>query len=120
MGFGSFFTVRRKTVEEMLATLSQLGVRLGPGKTEADVTGEWSREQIAKGGFEMMLVAMGGEQVDATTFESKGFVSNDVWHFDFECIEDHGDYVRIARRACEISGGELSLDPVSDFVDIEA
>ena len=42
-----------------------------------------------------------------------------VLHFDTECIEDDGDYVRIAERLSKITQGALELENIRDHVDIE-
>ncbi|HEX5007986.1 MAG TPA: hypothetical protein VFV70_12785, partial [Hyphomonadaceae bacterium] len=77
---------KRKTIEDMLAALAPINIGLAPGRTVVDLTSDWSRDQIEKDGYEMMLAALGSEMLDGKTFESKGWISNDVWHFDGECI----------------------------------
>ena len=63
----------------------------------------------------MLLTALGGESEE----EPYGFLSSDIWHFDTECIEDHGDYARIAMRLEELAGGDLPLEAIEDYVDVE-
>lgn len=46
--------------------------------------------------------------------------SMNLWHFDTECIEDHGAYIDITNRIVELAGGSLPLTDVEDYVDIEA
>ena len=48
-----------------------------------------------------------------------GYPSNQVWHFDAECIEDHGSYKAIANRMVTLAQGALPLEQIKDFVDIE-
>jgi hypothetical protein len=79
----------------MLAELSGSGISLLGGVDIDAICQEWPRKDIENSGFELLLVALGGEKFDPSTFESQGFHSNDVWHFDSEAIEDHGSYVRI-------------------------
>ena len=43
-----------------------------------------------------------------------------MWHFDSECIEDRGAYVRIAERIRDLTGGRLALSNLRDHVDLEA
>jgi hypothetical protein len=43
-----------------------------------------------------------------------------VWNFDAECIESSGDYVKIVKRLCELSGAPDYLTDVSDHVDLES
>jgi len=42
-----------------------------------------------------------------------------LWHFDTECIEDHGDYRRIVERMVEMAQGSLPLENIKDHIDLE-
>ena len=42
-----------------------------------------------------------------------------VWNFDTECIYGPGDYARIVKRLCEVSGKPQLITDVSDFVDLD-
>jgi hypothetical protein len=42
-----------------------------------------------------------------------------VWHFDTECVEDHGDYKKIACRMATLARGQLRLEQIEDFVNVE-
>ena len=70
-----------------------------------------------KNPYMQLLMELGSE----TEIEDNRFVylSNDVWYFDMECIEDHGDYVRIIERIKEIIKDEIVLNNIKDYVDIE-
>lgn len=48
-----------------------------------------------------------------------GYPSDNIWYFDTECIEDHGSYVRIAERLQQLAKGELPLEEVEDYVDLD-
>ena len=63
----------------------------------------------------LLLIVLGGEAEE----EPYGFLSLNIWHFDTECIEDHGDYARIAMRMEELAGGDFSLEGIEDFIDLE-
>ena len=45
--------------------------------------------------------------------------SQNLWHFDTECIEDDGSYVEIAKRMASMAGSSLPLEDITDHVDIE-
>jgi hypothetical protein len=45
--------------------------------------------------------------------------SDDIWHFDTECIEVHGDYVAIANQFVSLAKEALPITDIRDFVDIE-
>jgi hypothetical protein len=65
--------------------------------------------------FLLLLVVMGGSP-EEEPFE---YLSDAIWHFDTECIVDHGDYAAIARRMSVLSGGDLPFEEVQDFIEIE-
>jgi hypothetical protein len=45
---------------------------------------------------------------------------DNLWHFDTECIEGAGSYVRIAKRMAEMAQGSLPLSDIHDHVNIDA
>jgi hypothetical protein len=48
------------------------------------------------------------------------FLSDDIWHFDAECIVEDGDYVNIANHLQRLSKGVLELSTLIDHVDLES
>jgi hypothetical protein len=76
----------------------------------------WPREQFEEPGFLMTLIGLG------MTEEQPPWRNHCVnaWHFDTECIEDEGSYVRIAERMAELTQGALVLENVRDQVDVES
>jgi hypothetical protein len=103
------------TLEQKLATLAACGLSLAPPFTVQDLLESWPREQFEKPGFTMALVGLG------MTEERPPWRNHcvNVWHFDTECIEDDGSYVRIAERMAELTQGGLVLENVRDQVDPE-
>ena len=75
----------------------------------------FSREDFEKKPFLRAVVALGGER-ERDNFDR---FSDDIWHFDTECIEDNGDYIRIAERMRDLARGELPLANIADCVDVE-
>jgi hypothetical protein len=63
---------------------------------------------------------MGIPPFDDKTFEELEPYSDDVWHFDYEAIEDHGAYKVIVEHCARLADGELDCGQVADFVDVEA
>jgi hypothetical protein len=110
---------RKKTVEAMLAELAAVGIELRPGISVDRLADSYTKADIEKGGFEILLAVMGDEQFDPTTFEVLDPLSDDVWHFDAEAIEDHGSYVRIVENCRRLAGGDLKVEGVRDYVDLE-
>ena len=101
---------RNVTIEQQLANVSECGVTLVAGTTIDALFEEWSREDFASDPYRLLLIAMGSDEPT---------LSENIWHFDTECIEDHGDYVRIAERLRLLADGALPLKDIEDVVDIE-
>jgi hypothetical protein len=104
-----------QTLEEKLAVLEDCGLRLAAPCTVDDLLRSWSRDKYEGSGFDLVLVGLG------MTEEAKPWRSHcvNLWHFDTECIEDNGDYRRIAERMVEMSQGSLSLENIKDSVDVD-
>lgn len=62
------------------------------------------------------LMCVLGSELERGDFER---VSDDIWHFDAECIEDNGAYVAIVNRFVVLAKGKLPITDIRDFVDIE-
>jgi hypothetical protein len=103
------------TLEQKLEVLASCGFRLAEPFTCDDLLKSWSRADCEKPGYDLVLVGLG------MTEEQEPWRSHCVslWHFDTECIEDHGDYKRIAERMAEMAGGSLIIANVQDHVDVE-
>jgi hypothetical protein len=103
------------SLEEKLDLLARFGFRLEEPFTVDDLLTSWSRDVFEKPGFNMILVGLG------MTEEKPPWRNHcpTVWHFDTECIEDNGDYVRIAERMKTLAQGSLPICGLRDQVDIE-
>ena len=103
------------TLEQKLATLSRSGSKLNDAFSEADLLTSWSRAEYEKPGFDLVLVGLG------MTEEEEPWRDHcvNLWHFDTECIEDHGDYKRIVDRMAELTQGSLPLADIQDYVDLQ-
>lgn len=104
------------TLERKLEILAECGLSLAPPFTAQDLLESWPREQFELPGFNLTLVGLGMTE-ERPPWRNH---SVNVWHFDTECIEDHGSYVRIAERMAELTQGSLVLQNVRDQVDIDA
>jgi|SRR3989338_3951178 len=107
---------RKKTLEEQIQILAKCGICLNAGTTIDDLLAVFDRTEYEKNPFTMLMAVMGGEK----EMKEGEWMSDNVWHFDTECIEDHGDYTRIAQRLSVLAGSELPLQDIKDHVDIEA
>jgi hypothetical protein len=107
------------SLEAQLQALAGCGIRLAEGRSVEDLLRLGSRAAFEKQPFIHLLCVLGDEGGDEDG-ASPAYLSDDIWHFDTECIEDHGDYARIIRRMCELSKGALPLQDIRDHVDVEA
>jgi hypothetical protein len=117
--FKRFFSeVEDSTVEVMLLNLSGVDIRLGQGIPIEDLLRlGWSREDIARKGYRLLLTIMG---MSSSEEHSNGAgLSPDVWYFEQDCAEDPHPYVSIVMRLCDLSEGEIAFDAVRDHVDFK-
>jgi hypothetical protein len=115
-----FFRRSRVPFEHQLSVLESCGVRLAPGASPEELFREFDRGDFEETPYRNLLIAMGGEAESESRAEEIGYLSDNIWHFDTECVEDHGDYATIARRMRTLAQGELPLEGISDYVDVEA
>jgi hypothetical protein len=116
MGFlRSLLAPNRIPLEEQLNMLAQCGIQLKPEFSVETLLESFAREKYETSRYIGTLIRMGGE------LEREPFtpLSNNIWHFDAECIEDEGDYVRIAERMRDLAQGELPIENIRDRVDVE-
>lgn len=104
-----------QTLEQKLDILGQCGLVLSPPFTANDLLQSWDRAEYEKPGWDLVLLGLG------MTEEEEPFRNHcqNLWHFDTECIEDHGDYKVIVERMAEMTQGSLPLQDIKDYVDIE-
>jgi len=103
------------TLSEGLAALEQCGIRKRDDVSIDDIlfsTGGTADDPIDY----VHLLCLLGSDVERDDFRPK---SNDIWHFDTECIYDDGDYVQIANRLVTLSKGALSITNLQDRIDFE-
>jgi hypothetical protein len=103
------------TIEEKLQTLADCGLRLKDEFGIPDLVASWGRKALDEPGYNMALVCLGMTQEQAPWTPH----CDKLWHFDTECIEDGGSYVRIAKRMQEMAQGSLPLSDLEDHIDLE-
>jgi hypothetical protein len=94
------------SLDEQLDTLASCGVKLAEGVDRREVVGERSPSDFEADPFRLAIAQM-------------AHLSNDLWHFDTECIEGPGAYVSIAASFAALAQGDLPLQAIEDGVDIE-
>jgi hypothetical protein len=106
-------------LEDQLRVLTDCGIKLAPF-----ITPEYLAHAVSGGGYEkdpylLLLCVLGGEAEGESPEELFGYLSDNIWHFDTECIDDHGSYAAIASRMAVLAQGGLPLLNVEDYVDVE-
>jgi hypothetical protein len=106
---------KAQTLEEKLSVLEACGLKLASPFTPDELLKSWDRDKYETEGFDLVLVGLG------MTEEQPSWRNHcvNLWHFDTECIEDHGDYKKIAERMVEMTQGSLTLEDIQDYVDVE-
>lgn len=104
------------TLEQKLEILACCGLALDAPFSVPDLLESWSREDYEQPGFNLVLVGL-GMQEEKPPWRPH---SENVWHFDTECIEDDGSYARIAERFKSMARGSLPIENVTNHVDLEA
>jgi hypothetical protein len=106
----------KPTFEEQLETFKQLGFVLNPG-IDTSVLNCWpgGHKAFEDLPYHLMYQTLG------QTIERKPWtpLTNKVWDFDLEAIEDHGDYINVMKNISRITNGELIFEDIKDYVDIE-
>lgn len=98
------------TFEERLRSLEPCGICLNPEVRAQSLLLSMSPEFYERQPFQMILIAMGsGEER----------LSDGIWYFDTECISGDGSYRSIAVRMRTLARGDLPLEDIDDYVDIE-
>jgi hypothetical protein len=103
------------TLAEAIAQLGRSGVCLAPGVVLDDILSSLNGDENTPVDKIQLLCVLGGE----SEVGDAGLLSYDVWHFDAECIEDHGDYGRLVDRFRNLAGADLPITNITDYVDIE-
>ena len=88
----------RRDVGEMISTLANCGIRLRGEAAHSAVVSEFAGEPP---NYDLLLALVGDVPFDPDTFEELAPYSDDVWHFDYEAIEDHGAYKSIVKSCAQ-------------------
>jgi hypothetical protein len=103
-------------IEQKLAALAECGLKLKHQFGLTDLVDSWGREALDEPGWNLALVCLGMTQEEPPWTPH----CDNLWHFDTECIEGDGSYVRIAKRMAEMAQGSLPLTDIHDHVDFDA
>ena len=103
-------------LERQLEELRSCGITMLPERTLNELLLSFRREEYEGDPYQLLLTRLGGE-VEAEPWGRR--FSDDVWHFDAECVEDHGAYAEIAERMKVLAGDALPIAGIRDHVDVE-
>lgn len=103
------------TVRQALEQLAALDIGRRNGITDDDLLFSLGGTMDSPADWTLLLCVLGGE-VERGDFQR---ISDDMWHFDAECIEDNGSYVRLLERFAILAKGWLPLTDMRDHVEIE-
>lgn len=104
------------TLDNQLAILKNIGIKLKPSFNNECLFDHYNKEEIEEDPYIRLMVSLGSEmELDHYCV----YISDDIWHLDTECIEDHGDYQRIVERLVELSNGSLKITDINDYIDID-
>ena len=102
-------------LEDQLATLADLGLRLNDGITVDDLLYSFGRAEFEATAFDMILFVLG---IEVEREPWGRFVCDRAWNFDTECIEQAGAYVDIVRNLCRVADSPSWLTDVRDHIDL--
>jgi len=108
---------KKLTVEEQYAKVKSLGIELKQGMNLNQVISGCGREGYEEKPYLLLYISLGSEM--ALDDHSFTYPSDDIWHLDRECIEDHGDYIPIIERISDLLKDEIIVNDIADYVDIE-
>lgn len=115
---------RPVSVADQISTLKACGLSCASGEVERGFAAGPARMRYEKQPYLALLTDMGqpvqGAAGEGAEPGAEQYVSNDVWHFDTECIHDDGDYAAIIGRLAALSRGALVVSDLRDRVDVSA
>jgi len=108
--------VSSTTVAAALERLAGAGIRVRPGISRDDLL--FSLDGTMESPVDWVsLLSVLRSDVERGEFER---ISDDIWHFDAERIEDDGAYVDVVSRFVTLAKGVLPFTEIRDHVDVEA
>lgn len=101
-------------LEVQVQTLANCGIRLLPGRYIEDLLAVAPRLSYESEPYTRLVSTYA--QLDV---EGRPAFSDNIWHFDTECIYQNGDYKEIAEKLRDLAEGDFPLSDIEDSVSIE-
>lgn len=104
------------SIDKQILDFKSLGFKINEGVDIYKEIENWSNiENFEKRPYFLTYILLG-----STTEDGKFTpITDNVWHFDMEAIEDHGAYVYILQNIKRISANSFDITDIEDYVDIE-
>lgn len=103
----------KPSIDEQIHNLVVCGISLSSGLDKSILLSEYKPEDFKEEPYLLLLITLGEERGEAPYKP----ISMNIWHFDTECIEGPGSYVRIAERLKDLATGDLPIQEIKDDVD---
>ena len=112
----SIFKSKKKTIPilEQLNTLLSIGIRPKQDDFLDWVCDEWGKETVESDPYNLMLFSLGGERENGDLWER---LSDDIYSFDTECVEDSNIYEVVLERLVTLSKGSYDISDLHSEVD---
>lgn len=109
-------SLSKPTFEQQFETFKRLGFILTPGTDTSDIN-RWpgKHKEFEDLPYHLMYQTL-GQTIERAPWTP---LTNNVWDFDLEAIEDHGAYIDIMKNISRITNGDLVFEDLKDYVDIE-
>ncbi|MEC0183118.1 hypothetical protein P4H61_16655 [Paenibacillus peoriae] len=109
------FKRKKISLEDQINTFNELGICIGSNISIDYLLENFDREEYEQNPYYTLLTVIGEELTNAK--DELVIASNDVWHFDMECVEDEDIYTELANKMIMLSKGKLPLRNIKSIVD---
>jgi len=117
MSFFDIFKSNKKiSIEQQLNTFSKLNITPKNDDFIDWIYCEWGRKAVEADPYNLILSSLGGERENGDAWER---VSDDVYSFDTECVEDADIYAEILTNLAALSKDAFSITNITSTVNHE-
>jgi hypothetical protein len=109
-------TAIKASLDIKLERLDRLGIQPKDTDFVEWIYNEWGKDRLESDPYTLLLFSLGGEREVENTWEP---LSEDIYSFDTECVEDDDSYKDVLKRLVAITKGELSISNISSTVNHE-
>lgn len=109
-------TVDKISLETQLEKLASLGIYPKDEDFMEWISDEWGRDSVEYDPYNLLLFSLGGEREVDNTWKP---LSEEVYSFDTECVEDDDSYQIVLERLVALTKGEVEISDISSMVNHE-